>query len=555
MAEPVFKLKLKLQPKQKQLLHAIMATGPDVQTVLGYGGSRGAAKSGGVRRIALLLAAQQSGLIIWIVRRIWDDLNKDHVKPLFQECPELEQFYRATDHELRLPANGGGTSSIFFIHSGDSGRSKRKARGPQAHFIFIEQAEEFSQEEIEQYDGSNRAPGVPPGFCKKILTFNPGGIGTNYLRRVMWKREFRENESPDNFAFIQGFGWDNYEWFRALNKWTFEEFYALSDEERFDIFIHQTDFGRKLNSLPPAQRIGELMGSFENFSGQYYADVWEQSTIVLPADIVARIIKPWWRRWIATDWGFSHYAATGWLASGYVSVEEAGDFFGVRVEAPIRTLILYRELVCCDLPEPDLARLIVSQTPEAEKREIRYHFIGQDAWAKRGSANTVVEQMEPILLQGGLQRLDKADWDRPGGWRLIYNAFASARRLRKSADAFSEDQADVPALFISQACPEVCQAIPMLISDYDPITRPQGNVQDVRKMPGQVTDDVADMLRYGLKSYLAAEPGRPIEVERSELASRYQPTAEGNTAKMLAMLKFNADQERGQVLRRQLRGR
>lgn len=586
--EPKFKLKVQLQPKQKQLYYAVIATG-NVPTILGYGGSRGAAKSGGIRRIALLLAGNQPGVVIWIVRRIWDDLNKDHLKPLFQEYPELEEFYHAGDHEVRIPF-GESYSSIFFVHSGRSLRSKQKARGPQAHYIFLEQAEEFSQQEIEQYDGSNRGPGTPEGFCKKILTFNPGGIGTNYLQRVMWQRRFHDNEDASSFSFIQGYGWDNYEWFRGLNLCTWEEFYKSPEWtdgtmecfscqvrhrtiqqkcmdcegdgrtlKRFRIFIEKTDFGKKLDKLPPAQRIGELMGSFENFSGQYYADVWEEKSIVLSAEDVADIIKPWWRRWLATDWGFSHYAATGWFASGMLSVEEIGDIFGVAAVAPVRVLIHYRELVVCDMAEPDLARLVLARTPEAERREMRYNFMGQDAWAKRGSANTVVEQIDPVLRTGGLPALDKADWDRVGGWRLLYNAFSSARRLRAwqggSFDPFDEREENVPALFISAACPETIQAIPMLVCDYDPITRPNGDVKDVRKMPGQMHDDVADMLRYGLKSYLRAEPGLPKNVELAEVRKNYPQTAEGNTRFAMRMLTLGEQQEREAYLHRRVRGR
>jgi hypothetical protein len=80
--------------------------------------------------------------------------------------------------------------------------------------------------------------------------------------------------------------------------------------------------GKKLAALPQSQRIGELMGSFEKFAGQYYAEVWEESAIVLPPDLVMRIVQPWWKRWLATDWGFSHWAPTGWFTSGLLSPDE-----------------------------------------------------------------------------------------------------------------------------------------------------------------------------------------------------------------------------------------
>jgi phage terminase large subunit len=511
--------------------------------VLGFGGSRGAAKSGAVRRLALILATEQPGIIVWIMRRVWDDLNKDHVMPLFVEYPELAGFYRAGNKELRLP-NG---SSIFFIHAGDTGRAKRKARGPQAHYIFLEQAEEFTQEEMEQLAGSNRAPGAAPGWCKRIYTFNPGGVGTAYLRRIFHLKEYRDNEDRRDFLFIQGFGWDNFEWFRGLgivSEWDFYHSPEWSNDRRFDVFTQQTDFGRKLNALPQSQRIGELMGSFESFAGQYYSDVWEQSTCVLAADLVARIIQPWWRRWLATDWGFSHYAATGWFASGLLAAEQAADLLGVSIGSPVRVIILYRELVCNDVPEPELARLVIARTPDAERREVRDHLIGHDAWAKRGSANTVVEQMDPILAASGMPRLSRADIDRVGGWRLMYNAWASARRLRKwdGPEAFAEKQEDVPALFISAACPEVISAIPMLICKEEDPT-------DVEKMAGQVHDDVADMVRYGLKSYLTARGDVPYEITAAQTYQAYQDP----TSRVMAMRRLEMEHSKSMRLQRRRR--
>lgn len=533
-------LNLSLQPKQWALYDAIEDARPDSPTVLGYGGSRGAAKSGAVRRCALRLATTRS-CIIWIVRRVWDDLNKDHVLPLFEEHPFLRSFWHAGEKKLNIRTDTVN-STIFFIHAGDSGRAKRKARGPQAHYIFLEQAEEFTQEEMEQLAGSNRAPGVPPGYCKRIFTFNPGGVGTTYLRRIFHKKEYRDNENPNDYLFIQGFGWDNYEWFRGLGIVSERRFYESpewDEKRRFEVFINETDFGRKLNALPPSQRIGELMGSFDSFSGQYFADVWEQSTSVLPQEICGQIIQPWWRRWLATDWGFSHYAATGWFASGLLPIEQCRALLGIESETPVRVIIQYRELVTNDVPEPDLARLIISMTPPAERREIRDHWIGHDAWAKRGSAHTVVEQMDPIFARDGLPRLSRADIDRQGGWRLLYNALGSGRRLRKAIEKFRENPDDVPAFFVSAACPEVIGALPVLKCRDD-------NPQDVEKMAGQVFDDVADMVRYGLKSYLTAEPKVPPDVMARQTFEAYQDP----TARAMAMLRLAAQQDEGRYIRR-----
>lgn len=283
------------------------------------------------------------------------------------------------------------------------------------------------------------------------------------------------------------------------------------------------------------------MGSFEKYAGQYYADVWEESAILLPADLVNRIIQPWWRRWLATDWGFSHYAATGWFTAGLLSPEQVRGYFGVECAGTLRIIVIYRELVVSDVPEPLLAQTVATLTPPAERRECKDYWLSPDAWAKRGGGNTVSEQIEPVILREGLPRLSQAKTDRVGGWRLLWNCWAMARKLRnwRGREPFVQAKEDPPCFFVSSACPEVAKAVPMLICDED-------NPQDVRKVPGAVEDDVADMIRYGMKSYLDAEPNQPFEITARETWEKYTDP----TSRAMAMRKLAAEQSRSDVLRR-----
>jgi hypothetical protein len=74
-------LDLSLQPKQWLMYEAI--TNQNGPCVIGYGGSRGCAKSEGVRRRVLTLAYSRPKTVIWIMRRHWDALEKNHVDTLF----------------------------------------------------------------------------------------------------------------------------------------------------------------------------------------------------------------------------------------------------------------------------------------------------------------------------------------------------------------------------------------------------------------------------------------------------------------------------------------
>jgi hypothetical protein len=143
-----------------------------------------------------------------------------------------------------------------------------------------------------------------------------------------------------------------------------------------------------------------------------------------------------------------------------------------------------------------------------------------------------------------LKHLEKADIDRVGGWRLMYNCWASARRLRgwPKGQAFVQTKEDMPAFFVSAGCTEVISAIPMLICDDD-------NPTDVRKVPGAIEDDLGDMVRYGLKSYLAARTGQPDDVTAAQTYQKYQDP----TARAMAMLRLKAEQDKSGHLARRRR--
>ena len=205
---------------------------------------------------------------------------------------------------------------------------------------------------------------------------------------------------------------------------------------------------------------------------------------------------------------------------------------------------MYRELVCNDVAEPDLAKLIVVQTPIHERAQIRMHYIGHDAFDKRGSANTVVEQMEPELERGGLQRLNRANIARVSGWRLLYNCFAQARRLATwpKDQAFTQTAEDLPAFFVGPACTQFIQAVPMGICDDD-------NPQDIRKVPGAIEDDCLDAGRYLLASHLDARTDIPADVVAHQAYQAYQDP----NARAMAMLRLSVKQGEGQRLQRKRR--
>jgi hypothetical protein len=350
-----------------------------------------------------------------IMRRVLADVKENHIQKFWEEWPELRRYYNATDFEIVLP-NG---SRIKFMYAESRQEVDRKFYGPEFFDIFIDQAEQFSEAELRTINTRNRAPGAAEGLCKMGLFFNPGGCGTEFLRRIFWLKQYHSHERASDYAFIQSYGWDNYEWLRGTEILSERDYYALSDQERFQLFTERSQYGRKLNELPASIRAGHLMGSFESFAGQYFAGVWDESKCILSMTETEQLIQPWWRRWTATDWGFAHHAVHLWFTSGKLSPEAFASLFGGTSEWPIDVVVVYRELVVNETAEGDLATMMVEGTPEDERKRIQREFLSTDAWAKRGSANTVAEQLQDVFRRYGLPGPEPADDDRIGGWRLM----------------------------------------------------------------------------------------------------------------------------------------
>src|SRR5579859_4616356 len=111
MSHPL-QLNFKLQPKQTLLLDLCEKS---KASFIGFGGSRGGAKSGGLRRIMLLRRLKYPGTTGLIFRRVYDDLKRNHIDKFFEDFPSLYKYYKQTDKELIIPSpEGYAPSRIVF---------------------------------------------------------------------------------------------------------------------------------------------------------------------------------------------------------------------------------------------------------------------------------------------------------------------------------------------------------------------------------------------------------------------------------------------------------
>lgn len=521
-----------LQPKQTKIYRLLSAIGPNVATIIGGGGAKGGGKSDGARGCALLMGAELGkvypGLTITIVRRVFDDLKKNHIDPMLRKYPELMKYYNVGNREINLES-----FRIVFAYAETEEDVKRKFLGGyESAIIIVDEAQQFSEQELMYIQTAcrwtNNKAGVPEGLCKLCLLFNPGGKGSSYIKRIFWTKHYIGEERPHSYAFCHIFGWDNYEWFRGQVGIGETEFYAIpgkcmacdgSDRCcRFHIFVTQTSEGKKYNAFPESIRLGYLLGSFDKFAGQYFAEVWDERSCVLSQQEIVSLKPYWWPIWLSSDYGMGHSWATYWFCIGKIAPSMALEVLGIDTEWPLDIIICYHELIAeLRASEHEVAGLIVKNTPIADRSQIVRFVMGSDVnQTPRFSEHSIVEMIEKVTAPAGFPKIRNANCGRDTrvvNARIIWEMLRRTTTLRLGkATKEKPDENTLPLLFFSAECPRACAAIPSLVADED-------NPEDVLKVHGE-PDDIYDAVKYGTAEHAHVREVPPVEVRRSEAISK-----------------------------------
>ena len=210
---------------------------------IGYGGARGGGKSHITRDKAKRLCLRYPGIKVCIVRRTMPELRANHIDVLKQEIPVDIARYNQQDRKM----NWENGSTIKFEYC-DCDSDLMHFQGCEYDVIFLDESTNLLQEWIEKIVVCCR--GVN-NFPKRIYyCFNPGGPSHGFHKRIFVDRDFRGNEKPENYVFIQALVTDN--------KYLMES---------------QPDYIAFLENLPPKLRAAWLEGCWEIFEGQFFEDL------------------------------------------------------------------------------------------------------------------------------------------------------------------------------------------------------------------------------------------------------------------------------------------
>lgn len=441
-------LELRWQPKQWQINELIENS---KATHIGFGGSRGGSKSHTARQVMLTRRLKYPLTDGLVIRRTFKEVYANVIKPMFRQWPVTRTWYRQTSEGYPTMTLPNGSKIVF-------GYAEHKEdiydfQGDEFADVDVEEATHFSEEELRFLDTCRRWTGsdiVP----KTLWTMNPGNVGHDYVKRVMVDRQFQENEDPEDYKFVQAYGWDNVEWCRrALRQdgLTQKDYYTWTDKQRFQYFVTRSDYGKTLWALPEQERDAHLFGDWESFVGQFFREFSKRLHVCKPFRI-----PDYWERFASFDWGFKSPACMLWHA-----VSPDGQVF------------TYREMYVTGKDTPWLARRAVELTGN---EKLRYKVCDPSC----NDASRGPSIMEVMATNGW--GMTEAENNRRSGW-------ARCRQyLSFDQDPETAEITRAPMWQVFETCANLVRTLPALVHDeHDP--------EDV-DTKGE--DHAPDAWRYGL---------------------------------------------------------
>jgi hypothetical protein len=520
-------LRIRLQPKQSVL--ADLWNDPRY-TRLGSGGARGGSKSGGGRRINILRRLEFPNTTGLILRRSLKELEQSHIQKMFEEFPGLQSNY--VDHKKKLVFPE--TNSTLYFGSAPTAKDVADFASSEYADILVDEAQEFSQDELERLSGSCRCTTNSSITPKMVYTFMPGASptglpprGLNYLKRVFIDGQLKDEETRHQWAFVQAFAWDNIEWARSeltrdgigegehrpgKNDCECQEcvFYSWPEETRREYFLTRTDYvGKTLGSITdPFLRDAWLYGKWGVFQGQYFTNFSEARHVIDLYDGQRRSIprpwtpqqlgiKPWYKKWMSGDWGNPHPTVIYWHAQ-----DERGK------------VITYRELWVREMGEAELGKEI---TERSAGEKLDCFPFSWDAFGKlnKFTRKSITEMIGAAMGKEVPKPISAGNdaGSRISGWRLMHQMLEHDDWL------------------ISRDCNHLIECLPSLMRD-------DKNPADVLKVDyteNNIGDDPADSARYGLQ-YMMGASYKPAQVRLEETLAKLP--IEG-ADRYIAHLQFN----------------
>jgi PBSX family phage terminase large subunit len=382
-----------------------------------FGGARGGGKSWAVRAKAILLATNNPGIKIMIIRRTYPELEQNHIRPLKKllhvGTPGCLIRYNEAKKTMTFP----NESTILFGYCKTDADTDRY-QGTEVDVLFLDEATQLTEQQIKDLNSCVRGPNDFPK--RTYYTCNPGGRGHGYIKRLFVTREYMANERPENYSFIQSLVYDN------------------------DVLMQcDPEYVQALEVLPEAKRKAWLEGDWDSFIGQVFNE-WRNDASHYQDRLWTHVIDDFeipadWKIYRGYDHGYSKPFSVGWFAVDHDGrIYRIAEWYGCTAE-PNTGLQLTVQEIAEGIKERERT------LPNLKGRKV-YGIADPAIWGSQSG-----ESIEEMFEKCGVYN-SKGDHTRLAGimqfhYRLSFNEYG------------------VPMFYCFKSCKQFIRCIPLLIYD------------------------------------------------------------------------------------------
>lgn len=435
-----------------------------------------------MRVAAIMWCLAIPGLQVYLFRRLYDDLIKNHMEgPTgFHTllAPWVGKYVEIVDSEIRF--NNG--SKIYLCHCQHE-KDRFKYQGAEIHVLLIDELTHFTEviyrflRSRVRMPANMNIPGEYKGAFPRILCgTNPGGIGHQFVKST-W---------IDKAAPFEIYATND-------NEGGFKRQYIpakLSDNPSLD----QNAYRSNLSGLGNDALVKAMLdGDWDIVAGA-----------ALNINRDRHLIRPFkppqhWTKFQGLDYGYVKPFSAGWYAvvEGNTLLEAKGNHEAVFL--PDKAVVRYREYYGWNgkpneglkLESPQLAKNILNMEKEAEER-MDYRVSDTQLWAKNDGPSMAERMFEATK---GAFNPRKAIKDRQAGYAEICNRLKGM----ETEDGF------LPMFYITENCTHFWRTMPSLVLDD---LQPEKGPDEHQEL------HVYDEVSYSLTSY----PYVTTKIQRIERA-------------------------------------
>lgn len=470
-------------------LHAKQTAAFESQaTEILYGGAAGGGKSHLFRVAAIAWCASIPGLQVYLFRRLFDDLYKNHMEGPTGFPAMLAPWLNAGLVKLNLSKNFiefWNGAKIHLCHCQHE-KDVLKYQGAEIHVLMMDELTHFSAPIYRFLRGRLRLGGlsVPAEFRGRfpriLCGSNPGGPGHNWVRAAF------VNAAPPMATHAAP----------KAEGGLIRQFIPARLDDNPTLLENDPDYADRLEGLGNDALVRAMRdGDWNIVAGGALDDVWSDRVIVPRFPVPAG-----WYVDRSFDWGSAHPFSVGWWAEADGTEAELPD--GTKWCPPRGSIVLVGEWYGAKAPNEglkmsprDVARGIIER--EAAMRSAG-HIVGkirpgpadnQIRAVNQPGTPTIADEMEREGVRW--EASDKAPGSRKIGLELMRS------RLREAGRPVPEN----PGLYIMEHCRQAISHWPVLPRDP----------KDPDDVDTSAEDHDYDMARYrvlGIKRIAEVKPLR-----------------------------------------------